>query len=46
MEGLGASRRLISLSPVLKPPAMPGMRRKSRAFVRRYQKFESILLQR
>src|SRR5262249_61836790 len=35
-----------SPSPVLEPPAMPGMPRKSAAFVPRYQRFESISLQR
>src|SRR5215813_1000056 len=35
-----------SHSPVLEPPAMIGMLRKSAAFVPRYYKFESIPLQR
>ena len=35
-----------SPSPVLEPPAMPGMLRKSAALVPRYQRFESISLQR
>jgi hypothetical protein len=34
------------LSPVLEPSAMPGMLPKSRDFVPRYQRFESISLQR
>jgi len=36
----------VAASPVVEPPAMPGMLRKSRAFVLRYYKFESISLQR
>jgi len=36
----------VAASPVVKLPAMPGMLRKSRAFVLRYYKFESISLQR
>ena len=36
---------MVSFKSLADTPAMPGMLRKSKAFVPRYQKFESISLQ-